>query len=89
MGCGWGGKGGGGYEGGEGGEEEMGEFAEGAGWPGVDLEVRWEGGGVGEVVESGVGGGMVSLGYRIGGEREGGGGERGRGERYLWKPLVL
>lgn len=34
----------------------MGEFAEGAGGPGVDLEVRWEGegGGGGEVVESGV-----------------------------------
>ena len=34
----------------------MGEFAEGAGWPGVDLEVGWEGGGGGEVVESGFGG---------------------------------
>lgn len=36
----------------------MGEFAEGAGGPGVDLEVRWEGCGVeierGEVVESGM-----------------------------------
>ena len=33
----------------------MGEFAEGAGWPGVDLEVGREGGAGGEVVESFVG----------------------------------
>jgi len=31
----------GGDEGGEGGGEEVGELAEGAGWPRVDLEVWW------------------------------------------------
>lgn len=33
-----------GEEGGYGGDEEVGELAEGAGWPGVDLEVWGEGG---------------------------------------------
>lgn len=35
-----------GKEGGQCGDEEVGQFAKGAGWPGVDLEVRWEGVGV-------------------------------------------
>ena len=52
--CGGEGEGGGGWGGGKAGEEEVGEFAEGAGWPGVDLEMGWEvglngGGGCGGV----------------------------------------
>lgn len=41
-------------EGGERGCQEVAEFAEGAGWPGVDLEVwgKRRGGGEGEGVES-------------------------------------
>ncbi len=73
-----------GEEGGEGGSEEVREFAEGAGGPGVDLEVGWErGGGVGGEVGGAAG---VSVFFFCWGRLEIGGG--GKGGVYAWKAPV-